>query len=237
MFDWSNHLLNNVAANGDIEFFDYLVSRGADPHRSLALHDVSRCRDDDKATAMVHHLLDAHNMNIHADNEDLRDFFHDAPDSGTPLCSAIDNQNLAVVKALLDRGAKVDKWGARGHIPISIAAGTCMNGKRFEPAVRPLLQAGTDPDMALECAIGAGMLDAAEACLEHGADPVNGLRLAREQDSADPDDLLYWNDADSDDERDDEQVERDIGRRMQDMVKLMEKWCEKLKDTPADPNI
>ena len=81
------------------------------------------------------------------------------------------------------------------------------------------------------------MLDAAEACLEHGADPVNGLRLAREQDSANPDDLRYWNDADSDDGRDDEQVERDIGRRMQDMVKLMEKWREKLKDTPADPNV
>ena len=36
--DFSLHLLNNVAASGDIDLFDHLVSRGADTSLCTALH-------------------------------------------------------------------------------------------------------------------------------------------------------------------------------------------------------
>lgn len=87
--DWSLHLLNNVAADGDIALFDYLVDRGADPTLSTALHSASACRDPDLSRAMICHLLDKYGMDINSNNDDFRDFVHDADDRGSPLCSAI----------------------------------------------------------------------------------------------------------------------------------------------------
>jgi hypothetical protein len=87
--DFSLKVLNNVSANGDIALFDHLVARGADPHRSLALHSVSRCKDPAKTKAMIFHLLDVHHMPIEANNEDLRDYFHASGDSGMPLNCAV----------------------------------------------------------------------------------------------------------------------------------------------------
>lgn len=81
------------------------------------------------------------------------------------------------------------------------------------------------------------MVDAAEVCLEHGADPIIGLEKACEQDAANPAHLRNWKNSEPGDVRGREQIEREITQRMQEMVKLMEKWCEKLKDTPADPGI
>jgi hypothetical protein len=62
--DNSLHLLNKVAADGDIDLFDYLVSRGADASRSLALHTASKFQDPEKSRVMVCNLLDRHNMDI-----------------------------------------------------------------------------------------------------------------------------------------------------------------------------
>lgn len=106
--DSSLHLLNNVAASGDIDLFDHLVTRGADTSLCTALHSASRCKDAETSKAMICHLLDKHNMDIDRNNHDLRHFNHDAQDEGSPLCSGILHKNIAVVHELLNRGATVN---------------------------------------------------------------------------------------------------------------------------------
>ena len=78
--DRSLHLLNNVAADGNIALFDCLVDRGADPTLSTALHSASACKDPDLSRAMVCHLLDRYGMDINSNSDDFRDFVHDADD-------------------------------------------------------------------------------------------------------------------------------------------------------------
>ena len=181
-FDWSNHLLNNVAAAGDIELFDHLVSRGADPHRSLALHEVSRCRDEEKAAAMVDHLVEKYGMDIHADNESLRDYFHASSDSGTPLVAAVDAGNLAVVEALLRKGASSNACGPSLRDPWGRAIGNCM-WEGFMPALRPLLNAGADANEVLKHAVSEHKYEAVQLALEYGADPEMGLAEFRQRDA------------------------------------------------------
>lgn len=103
--DYSLHLLNRVAADGNIDLFDHLVGRGADASLSTALHSASEGDGHRKSKAMIRYLLDKHHMNIDSNNGDFRDFFHDADDKGSPLCSAIINRNLVAVLELLERGA------------------------------------------------------------------------------------------------------------------------------------
>lgn len=169
--DSSLHLLNNVAANGDIDLFDHLVSRGANTSLCTALHSASRCKDVEKSKAMVCHLLDKHNMDINRNNDDLRDFFHDSQDNGSPLCSAIIHKNLDVVHELLDRGARVDSpdW-----FPVSYA----VRVEGFYPALEPLLRAGADATRALEISVSKRNIDAAKVCLQSGADPAPALQDA-----------------------------------------------------------
>lgn len=167
--DYSLKILNNVAANGDIAFFDYLVTtRGADPHRSLALHCASKCTDPLKTTAMIHHLLDVHHMQIEADNEELRDFFHFAGDSGTQLNCAVFYQNLPALLTLLDRGANASRAVYRSMDNVLIEA--------WLPALGPLLDAGADPNNAFEYAVDHLNFEAAKLCLQKGADPTRVLR-------------------------------------------------------------
>lgn len=101
-------MLNNAAASGDIETFDYLVSRGANPLRSLALHHATRCQDAEKTKAMISHLLDKHNLDINASGGTLSLqkfilFIHG--DDGAPLKCAVANQNMAAIEELLKNGA------------------------------------------------------------------------------------------------------------------------------------
>jgi len=166
--DSSLHLLNNVAASGDIDLFDHLVSRGADTSLCTALHSASRCADPETSRAMVCHLLDKHNMDIDRNNDDLRDFFHDPQDSGSPLCSAILHKNLAVVHELLKKGAGV-------NIPKSFPVSYAVKTGGFFPALEPLLRAGADPTEALATSAHARNIDAAKACLQFGPDPAPAL--------------------------------------------------------------
>lgn len=161
MRDYSLKVLNNIAAAGDIELFDHLVSRGADPHRSMALHRAGKCPDPEKSIAMIDHLLDKHHMDIEANSEDLRRTI-DSIDAGTPLNCAIYYRNLAAFKRLLKRGAHprgldqiVGRWGV----------------DPFLPALGPLLDAGANPDSALKLIIHTGDIEAARLCVEAGADP------------------------------------------------------------------
>jgi len=162
--DFSLKHLNNVAAAGDIPLFDHLVARGADPHRSMALHCASKCKNPAKSTAMIEHLLDVHNMNIEANNEDLRDFFHASGDSGTPLNCAVYYQNVPALQILLQRGANPE-------VAVNPTIGDCIT-EPWLPALGPLLDAGANPDWAFEAAVDAMSFDAAKICLDKGADPT-----------------------------------------------------------------
>jgi len=168
--DFSLKLLNIVAASGDIAYFDHLVSRGADPRKSLALHSASKCEDSQQATAMINHLLDMHHMQIEANNEDLRDFFHAAGDSGTPLNSAVYHQNLPAVLTLLARGANPDK---------AVYQTIDYTLKDLLPALGPLLDAGADANKSFEHAVDRLNFEAAKISLEKGADPTRALRMQR----------------------------------------------------------
>lgn len=157
-------LLDKVAAKGDIEYFDYLVSRGADPHRSLALHCASECRDPQKTSAVIDHLLDVHKMDIEADNEGFRDFILAACDRGTPLNSAVYHHNIPAMRKLLQRGANPEK-----------AVNQVVSGYSIRPwmwALGVLLDAGADPNHAFEDAVECFRLEAARVCLKKGADPT-----------------------------------------------------------------
>lgn len=174
--DNSLHVLNNIAANGDIDLFDHLVSRGADTSLCTALHAASRCTDSEKSTAMVCHLLDKHKMDINRNNKDLRRFMHDPQDYGTPLCSAIIHKNLAVVHELLARGARVNG-------PVSSPVSYAVTAGGFMPALEPLLRAGADAPEALQRCVLKRNIEAAKACLQFGADPAPALRKAIEREA------------------------------------------------------
>ena len=170
-FDHSLKVLNNIAKNGDIELFDHIVSRGADPLRSTALHAVSLCRNDGKMAAMIDHLLDHHHMDIEADNEKLRDVFQVLPDSGSPLVCAIYHENVAAVQKLLDRGANPK---GSGRTPVTQSIGHYFFSG-FLPALDPLLDAGADVDHAFRYAVCRNNAEAAKMCFERGADPTHTL--------------------------------------------------------------
>lgn len=59
-------VLNNAAASGDTELFDYLISRGDDPARSIALHHACRCSDPEKTVAMISHLVEKYHFDVNA---------------------------------------------------------------------------------------------------------------------------------------------------------------------------
>lgn len=108
--DETNQCLNEAAAQGSIEIFSYLVSRGADPRRSIALHRVARCiSDPEAARKMAEYLIDTHGFDPNTDDEcgGLRmvmTVVHG--EEGTPLEYAMGHRNLAAAKALVAKGAK-----------------------------------------------------------------------------------------------------------------------------------
>lgn len=167
-------VLSNVAARGDIELFDHLVSRGADLHRSLALHAVSRCRDAEKSKAMIDHLLDKHGMNIETDSIDLMDIMY-LSEAETPLHCAVYYKNTDTLNHLLNRGANPT-------FAIGCAISDGLFGT-YPPAIAPLLGAGYDATEALEDAVRAKRVEAAQICLSHGADPTSVIEMLRVQDA------------------------------------------------------
>jgi hypothetical protein len=163
-FDYSLKLLNKIAERGDIQLFDHIVSRGADPLRSLALHRASKCKDTERTIAMIDHLLDKYHMDMEAHSKVLRPMTHFPGDHGTPLVCAVWHENLAAVQHLLTRGAD-----PRPAIILAVGRATAPHG--WLPAVGPLLEAGANADWALEDAVDRKNLDAAKLCVAYGADP------------------------------------------------------------------
>ncbi|CAJ2512183.1 Uu.00g051980.m01.CDS01 [Anthostomella pinea] len=202
-------VLNNAAALGDAALFDHLVSRGADPSKSIALHHAARCQDAAKTTAMIAHLVDRHHFDVNASDGcgGLRDFFGDVPDIGSPLNFAVVFKNLAAVEALLERGADTEGklavagGGASGaaadqdqedghrRYPVATAIGDGYTFRGFVEALRPLLEAGADATVGLRCAVDRNNLDAARLLLDFGGDPklVKEMDAQRVEESGDPD--------------------------------------------------
>jgi ankyrin repeat protein len=162
--DYSLKVLNLIAGRGDIQLFNHLVSRGADPRLSIALHRASKCQDAATCIAMIDNLLDTHHMDIEADNEIFRNRMDFSPDSGTPLNCALYYKNIAAINHLLKRGANPES-------AVSHSIGTVYHYGEFLPALGPLLDAGADADAALELAATRDDIEAAAICLSRGANP------------------------------------------------------------------
>jgi ankyrin repeat protein len=160
-------VLNEAAALGDVEIFENLVDRGADPSRSVALHFASRCKDPAKTTAMMTLLVEKYHLDINLDEEHHELLFYHSlmPDSDVPLHRAIENHNVAAVEILLKYGAS----------KLEIAFNRAVEC-RFEPALELLLEYGAKPS---ECILRYNYsekckeaeLKAVKLCLEYGADP------------------------------------------------------------------
>ncbi|TVY32861.1 putative ankyrin repeat protein [Lachnellula subtilissima] len=156
-------VLNAAAAQGDIDLFDHLVSRGARPHHSNALHNAARSKN---AVAMITHLIETYHLDVNASdacnglNElDLVGF------KGTPkyaLNYALTACNTPAAEVLL-------KYGARIGQALSYAISSQKTS-----AVKLILDAGADPSDGLCNAIVSDYLEAAQLCLEHGGDIAAG---------------------------------------------------------------
>ncbi|KAK8119330.1 uncharacterized protein PG998_003956 [Apiospora kogelbergensis] len=196
-YDHSLGVLNNVAARGDIDTFDWLVSRGADPSLSRSLHHVPRIIDEDasvggKTEAMINHLLDNHGFEVDkVKDEPLRKLGFDYQrirDNGSPLNCSVVHKNMSALTALLKRGADANGGPASDHAPAHTAI---TLRSPWLPALAPLFEAGADPTSALVQAVLSDNVDAARICLEHGAD-VDAVKeeekLTREEQGVDEDD-------------------------------------------------
>ncbi|KAK6068257.1 hypothetical protein SCUP515_09752 [Seiridium cupressi] len=173
-YDHSLGVLNNAAARGDIETFDYLLSQGADPTRSRALHLASRCKDLAKTVAMIHHLIDKHGFGVDElkDQNEIRRLGHtyqQIRDTGTPLNCAVVNRNMAALQTLLERGANPEGSGHPRQAPANTAI---LRWRRlpWDEALEPLFKAGANPSSALIQAVESDNIDGAKICLQYGAD-------------------------------------------------------------------
>lgn len=106
-------VLNETAAAGDIELFDYLVSRGAKPSQSNALHHAVGCKDAAKGVAMISHLIDTYHLDVNADDScgGLNELVQYSMHSGSPLYCAVTSGNVAAAGVLLKNGARSGKFG------------------------------------------------------------------------------------------------------------------------------
>lgn len=122
---------------------------------------------------MIDNLLDKHHMDIEADNDVFRDRIDYMQDSGTPLNCALYYENIAAINHLLKRGANPKS-------AVTQSIGMCYWRGEFLPALGPILDAGADPDAALELAATRDDIKAAAICLSRGAN----ARLAIESQEA-----------------------------------------------------
>jgi hypothetical protein len=159
-------VLNAAAKSGDVDLFDYLVSRGAIPSRSNALHNASQSNN---AAAMITHLVDTYHMDVNASDScgGLNEVVKWKTTPVTPLNYAITYSNLPAVETLLKYGAT----GATSACSIAIS-------KNNIPAVKILLEAGADPSKSLGVAVTKDRLEIATICLERGGD----IAVAEERD-------------------------------------------------------
>ncbi|KAK6432575.1 hypothetical protein LTR95_011253 [Oleoguttula sp. CCFEE 5521] len=167
-------VLDNIAAAGDVRLFDHMVSRGADPSRSLALHAATRCQDAGLTITMIDYLIDQHHMSLEGNSESLRDYMHSEPGAGTPIHSAIANGNLAALQHLVKRGADMSRPAFRSITNLAIGEMGPQEG--FLPALGPLLDAGADMDTAVWYPSIRNNVEAHKICHDRGGDLEEALQ-------------------------------------------------------------
>jgi hypothetical protein len=138
--------LNYAAMAGDAAYFDFLVSLGADPNRSIALHFAAQNPDRGTTAAMMAHLVDRYGFDILAEEycNGLRNTGHWEPGPWV-ISWAAHYDNPAAVRFLLDRGVGAENRGiARQALRIAV-------GKAHTASVMAFLDAGfEDPTVTLE---------------------------------------------------------------------------------------
>lgn len=166
-FDHSVRVLNRASRLGYIKMFDHLVSRGADPTRSIALHEACFCKSASRAVAMITHLVQNHNFDVNGTSEPegvRKVCWNPAIFEGAPLGWAVYRENLlgsgddTVVEALLALGAEPGD-----ATELAAICGTMT-------ALETLIKAGGSATDALACAVINNKVDAARLCLRYGAD-------------------------------------------------------------------
>jgi len=101
----SGSVLNGAAKRGDIDTFDYLVSRGAKPKLSIALHFATRCTDPEKCVAIIRHLVEVYNFDVNAADTAVGMWkLGRKLEEGCPMAWALVSGNHAAVEALLKLG-------------------------------------------------------------------------------------------------------------------------------------
>ena len=136
--DYTNAALNAAAAEGDVEMFDYLVTRGAQPSLAIPLHHVSKCKDHLLTERMIEHLIEKYSFDVNANDTcgGLRWYGPVGParrDTGTPLQLAIQRENTTAITSLR-------KYGSSEHFrPATVDHGQFIAGLQI------LLDAGVDP--------------------------------------------------------------------------------------------
>lgn len=157
--------LNHAALKGDLQMFDHLVSRGADPARSDALHFAAQHENQDLATmtSLMQHLIDKYGFDV-----DARD------DSGGIPVERTYPVNMSY------QPAEPVRWAAYHNKPASLQALINL-GANPAPAVYDaatknhieclhiLLKTGVDASEALALAAKRNHLQAAQLALEYGA--------------------------------------------------------------------
>ncbi|KAK4210115.1 hypothetical protein QBC37DRAFT_322731 [Rhypophila decipiens] len=110
--DNTTQCLNEAAAQCDIPAFELLVSRGAEPARSIALHRATRFKGANNGgttvTDMIAYLIDRHGMDPNAKDDcaGLRDLMTAFREEGKPLEYALANENREAAVALVKKGAE-----------------------------------------------------------------------------------------------------------------------------------
>lgn len=161
-------VLNAAAARGDIDTFDYLVSRGAQPSRSIALHTATKCKDPSKTIAIITHLIEKYHLDPNADDtcNGLVNTVTPHLSDGPPLNWAVVWNNIPAVELLLKHGADPSMGNT---LIVALLA-----QQKFEypttPAIELLLEAGADATEGYLLAVQNDNLEAAEICLKYGAD-------------------------------------------------------------------
>lgn len=172
--DHTCEVLNVAAHRGDIDIFDHLVARGADPSRSNALHYAATCKDAVKAAAMITHLIETYHLDPNASDScgGLNELANLPGSFGAscwdPLNHAVSKGNFPAAEALLKFGADPSN---SIHEAIEQEQG---------PAVKFLLEAGADCSKGLHKAVTQDFLEGAELCLQYGADPADAERHDKE---------------------------------------------------------
>lgn len=168
-------VLNQAAKAGETDVFDYLVSRGADPSKCLALHYAALYQPEDpaKVSTVIDHFVDKYQFDVNSDSTcgglvKLSSLTDTSDQGGPPLIPAVYHHNIPAVKALLRRGANTEP-----------ALVTAIDREDME-ALRLLLEAGGDATSGCAIAATRSYLDAVKICLEYGADP--GPALERDAD-------------------------------------------------------